>query len=380
MTELGKPRPLRDVVHDLGVSVGAFAAAVKTSDRSVQRWYRHIHPITGEARTRVYAWLLEQGVEPHTVVEIGRKPVSRITPATPAPKARKTAAVRNPPATPRQEETPLETTTREYLEPEELNSFGLAADPFDDPEDPEQIFLPTRTVNLERQLYAAIQRRQIVALVGPAGAGKSSILRRLYGRCQRENRVRLIAAASIDRERIDHAALSSAILRDLLGKDTSGLTMEARSELLRTTLADQVAAGLYPVLLIDEAHLLRTKALLAVKQLWDSHTLYRQLAVLLIGQLPLQARLKQDPAVRELTGRTRVIEIQRMADDTADYLRWRFSRVGADADKVFDEKAYKALAIRGEHALWINNLAVLAMRYASENGYRRVTDVHVGQI
>lgn len=364
--------PLREVLRSARIQTQEFAAGVGVSERTGRRW---LCELPASAHADVLHWARGVGLEVC---------VKKALDQTLTPDDLPRGFIAAPPPSTKEEET-MEITSREFLEPEELAHFGLAADPFDDAEDPEDVYLSPRLQAVERALNTAIQRRQIVALVGDPGSGKSTLLRRLYGRCAREQRVRLIAPASLDRRRVSHAALGTAILRDLIQKDTSSWAMEPRSELLRQTLADQVAAGLFPVLLIDEAHLLRPEALLAIKHLWDSHTLFRQLAVLMVGQMPLASRLKSDPALRELTGRTRILPLGVLGDEVGPYLRWRFARVGspatpsASADQVFDASAIKALGVRGEMPLWVNNAAVLAMRYAHRVGDERVTANHVGR-
>lgn len=266
----------------------------------------------------------------------------------------------------------------EYLEPEHLARLELGADPFGDPDG--DCFLNPMLRGLETALLNAITGRQILALVGPIGAGKNVLIRRLYARVAGERRIQLIMPHTIDRRGITANTLAVAILRDMLGQDTTGLGAEQRAELLRRTLVDAQAAKLFPALVIDEAHKLSPAALVACKQLWDAGLLHRQLAVILVGQPELGARLAKDPAVRELGGRTRVLEVRKYsAADTAAYLRWRFARVDAEADKVFAADAYAALAARGEHPLAINSFAVRAIVYALSVGDRQVTATHVGR-
>lgn len=273
----------------------------------------------------------------------------------------------------------MEITSREDLEPEELAHFHLGEDPFDDIDNPEDIFLSSQHLAVERRIFKAIKARRILVLTAPPGGGKSTVLRRVYARAEREKRVRLIAPASLDRQRITHAALAVAILRDLVGRDTSSMAQETRSELLRETLADQDKAGLFPALLIDEAHLLKPAALVALKHIWDSHTLFKQIAMILVGQHTLHARLKADPSVRELTGRAQLVQLQPLGGDVRGYLQWRFARVGGDADRIFSPDAYEALSARAEFPLWVNNLAVLAMRSAAAVGDDIVTRKHVAR-
>lgn len=358
------PRRLGRVLTALAVTRPQLARKVGVSPRTMTRWVMGHEAPSGNNLARLRRWLKARGVPPDLALE--PDDMSDLPPIPP---------VQPNPA----QETPMDVSSLEFLDDEDLAFFGLSQDPFTPPEEPDDIFLPPELVSIEKALLQAIQRRQIVAVCGDPGSGKSTLLRRIYGRVRNEKRVRLIAPASLDRRRITHAALGVAILRDLIGKDTSSYSMESRSELLRRTLEDQSAAGLLPALLIDEAHLLKADALLAVKQLWDSHTLFRQLAVILVGQLTLEGRLRTDPAVRELTGRTRILRVPSLGANTADYLRWRFARVHAHADQVFDPSGYQALQARAEYPLWCNNLAVNAMHYARVLGDDRVTAQHVGR-
>jgi type II secretory pathway predicted ATPase ExeA len=366
------PTSLRDALTLTKTSAAALSREIGIADRTVTRWLSGVARPTGASRAALERWYAAHGLE-LAVADLTDLDAER------ARRARK-----SPPVSPPPTEEPMEITSREYLDPEELTHFRLAADPFEDDLDPEAIYLSPRLLAVERALMGAIHRRQLLALVGNPGSGKSTLLRRLFARAQREKRIRLISPATLNRKCLGHAPLTVAILRDLIGRDTSSMAMEARDVLLRDTLADQVAAGVFPVVLLDEAHLLKNEALLAIKQLWDSHTLFRQLAVLMIGQLPLRDRLVGDPAVREVTGRTRILELGEMKDETADYLRWRFARVqaqpaNATADQIFDPGAYKALGLRAENPLWINNSAVRAMRHAFRHGDTTVTAAHIGR-
>lgn len=279
----------------------------------------------------------------------------------------------------------METSSRAYLTPDALTHFGLALDPFDDPPSPDDCWLPPAVLANEHQLVAAVRRRNIVVLTGEVGAGKSIALRRLFFRMSADKNVKLIAPASIDRSKLTETALSVAILRDLTGKDCSSMAMEARSELVRAQLAAESKAGNYPVLLIDEAHKLTNKGLIALKQVWDSHIMFRQVAVVLVGQPPLAKRLRQDVTLKEVTLRALMIEAPAFEAKTqggtvADYLRWRFSRVNADANRAFSADAYTALGVRTEYPLVANNLAIRAMLYAAHHGDPTVTAGHVGRV
>lgn len=271
--------------------------------------------------------------------------------------------------------------TREYLTPDELEHFGLDADPFEDDAMPDDIFLPKGLVAIEGAVIRGIRGRKIIAMVGPAGAGKSALVRRLWALSEREKRIKLIAPALMDRRKVTLTTLSVAILRDLIQRDTSNMPAEGRAQLLRQTLQAELDAGQYPVVFIDEAHDLRDDALIAIKRLWDSHVLFRQLAVILVGQGPLAGRLRSDPTLAELAGRTQVLEVPAWGEDAVGaYLAWRLARIGcADPSRIFTVTAVKAIASRADRPLWINNVAVLAMRQARLVGDQTVVPTHVGR-
>jgi len=346
---------------------------------TLNNWQRGKSAPRPKQRVDVVLALTELGIRPDLLLpDHGSNPLDNVTNLEAARQARdlRTPKPSNSPT----KEHEVQIIPREPLEHHELAHFGLEHDPFeDDLANPENIWQSPQLERIERQLVNAITRRQIIALEGEPGSGKSTLLRRFIGVYGKQRRVRLIAPASLDRRRITSSALAVAILRDLTGKEASSMAQEPRSELLRKTLADQDAAGNKPVLLIDEAHLLAPKALIAIKQIWDSHILFRQLAVVMVGQRALGNRLRHDPDVREVTGRTQLLTIQPMRD-AGDYLRWRFARVGHDADKVFEPDAYKALAVAGEYPLWITIRAERAMRFAMcAGGSTRVTMRHVGR-
>lgn len=366
--------PLRQLMSAHRVTSYQMALGIRAPMESVNGWRYGLAIPTAEEKARVRAYLEQRGVPCGD--DLFDATVSPAPPRTvSASPRRKGASI--PPLTP-EEIAAMQVSTAEMLSLETMTRFKLTDDPFDGPDRPDDIWMGPSLTWAETSLERVLRRFGIAAVVAPPGGGKSTLLRRLHGRMERNNKIRLIAPATLDRRAVTPAALAVAILRDLTGQETSGWGHERRSHALRQTLQDQNQNSITPTLFIDETHLLPNTALISIKQIWDSHTDFKQLAVLMVGQPPLKARLHSDTGLRELAGRTSLLELPPLGKATADYLRWRFSRVGADADVVFDAGAYKALEL-AEYPLWINNAAMRAMNYATRSGERQVTAAHVGR-
>lgn len=273
------------------------------------------------------------------------------------------------------EEEPDVIPTKIYLDPDDWQHFGLKTDPWDEL-DLEDCWTSPRIQYNERTMMRAIQRRQLLAVVGEVGSGKSTQLRRLHARMAIEMpRVLWLSPGNLNRDEISEGAIATAILRDLGAGEFGSRAAEARGDLLRQELTRRTAEGDFPVLTIDEAHDMSIEGLIAIKRVWDSFTFNRALAVLLVGQLSLKQALQRDPRCRELAGRTQVLEIPPMSvDEVGSYIHHRVALAGGDPGKVFDRSAVEALVRRGAVApLWIDALAAQAMRHARNTGHRTVT-------
>ena len=374
----GKPPPVDvdGILATLGLSARGLARQLDTTPVAIRRW----RVGDGPAPTRAgqLRWLLERaGKDP--LPFLGDRLAEAIPPEGAMPDTTRLRLVQPGESAPTHEETePMRSRT--YLDDPTLKHFGLASDPFADPETPEEIWFSPALRQIEKRFLAAIRDRQIVVLVGSPGAGKSTLLRRLHGLLLSQTSARLLCPATVDRRKLTAAALGQAIVRDLTGKSTASLSAEARGELLRRALTDAQEQNQRPVLVIDEGHHLTPSALLAIKQLWDSNLMYRQLGILLVGQHPLRELLEQDVTVREVTERSVVLALPDLGASTADYLRWRWTRAGGNDEATFEKGAYAALASKAATPLSLNNLVTAVLCYTAEQGDTQVTAAHVGRV
>ncbi len=278
------------------------------------------------------------------------------------------------------QEKPVRIPTREQLSLQTLKHFGLEADPFDDIPIVQSWDDQIRQY-LRASIQRAVQAKDILAVYGGVGSGKSTMLRQLLLSLG-DRQVAVCAPAAVNRKRLTDSHLVSALLRDL-GTDDPGYSMaaEKRSQVLREQLEKLNANGVLPVLVIDEAHDLSDQALVALKRIWDSYTIYRLLSIVLVGQESIEKRLRHNLALQEFAGRCHMFRLPELEPaDAYNYVAHRFKVTGGDAAKVFAEDAFKGFSSGVPmYPLWINAIAVRAMRLAQDMGDELVTTDHINR-
>ena len=275
----------------------------------------------------------------------------------------------------------MPTPTPVHLSPEALEFFGFKDDPFADPDVPIGWSSPALDA-VRKQLVDAVRKQRMIAIVGEAGAGKSTLRRLVVA--QLRNHARFIQPSTLARGRIDTTVLTEAIVRELAGRSTSSMSTERRSHLLQTTLAERRAAGDFPTLVIDEAHRLRTRGterepspLIALKTLWDSSFTGRNLAIILAGQPILEHELLHNIELVEVARRMQIIRMpaldpKRPGAGAADYLAWRLKRVNGDLVTLFDGDAIAALQSECATPLAVYDTASRLLSYAHSIGATQV--------
>jgi type II secretory pathway predicted ATPase ExeA len=166
--------------------------------------------------------------------------------------------------------------------------------------------------------------------------------------------------------------------------------MEAKSRQLHRLLKDSRRAGYSHCLIIEEAHALSIPTLKHLKRFMELEDGFKKLlSVVLIGQSELKVKLSErSPEVREVVQRCELVELQPLDAQLEDYLRFKFRRVGADLDALFDKTACDAIRerlifSRGDqkgretislmYPLMINNLVTAALNSAAALGFDKVT-------
>jgi type II secretory pathway predicted ATPase ExeA/lambda repressor-like predicted transcriptional regulator len=250
-------------------------------------------------------------------------------------------------------------------------------DPFDELQ-ADRLWRPPRLRWVQDQLVRAIRQRTMAAIVGDVGRGKSTLLRALHYECEKKygDRVIWLTPGNLHRGTITEGGLAAAMLRDLGGDERHAtLPSEVRGDRLRATLQQRCDAGQFPVLAIDEAHDLSEAGLIAIKRIWDSFTFNRALAVILCGQRPLRRTLETNHNVREVAGRTQLLDLPDLgADEATEYLGYRLGLVDLSLEDLFEDGAVEVLVNRGGRSpLWLDALASRALTHAAHRGAKQIT-------
>lgn len=283
-------------------------------------------------------------------------------------------------------ETSMMNRTKTYLELEELKHFALTGDPFHDILDPSQIWMSARMRQVKHLIGLTVENYGLMVLTGDFGAGKSTLLRHVLGERLRDGRTQIIMPDRLDRKALKGDMLTIAVIAQLGAGMSPPRSVVARDALAKKLLVQACSRGEHPFLVIDEAHELTSDLVVALKRLWDSGLIFRNVGILLVGSggkddkgrpWGLRWKIEGDPDLREFAERTRLVDLGRLADDLPDYLAWRFRSVGGNLKAVFEPAAIPMAVERADTPQLLNNLAAAAMHEAFLDGAPRVTAEHV---
>src|SRR5919109_933666 len=222
-----------------------------------------------------------------------------------------------------------------------LKFYGLKEAPFSPTPDPKFLFQSTRHREaLAQLLYGVRERKGFIVLTGEIGTGKTTLLRTLLERLDRDTHVAYVHNSALGIE-----GLLEYILHDW-GVKSIGTTHAQRLFELNEFLIDQHRSGLSPVLVIDEAQNLTIETLEAVRLLSNFETTSQKLMqILLVGQPELRDKLNA-PELRQLKQRIGLrCHIGPLSpEETRLYIRHRLRIAGATDAGIFPDAAIQKIA------------------------------------
>jgi general secretion pathway protein A len=221
-----------------------------------------------------------------------------------------------------------------------LEFYGLREAPFSPTPDPKFLFQSSRHREALAQLVYGVQERKgFIVLTGEIGTGKTTLLRTLLSRLDRDTHVAYVHNSALDIE-----GLLEYILQDW-GVKSVGASHAQRLFELNEFLIAQHRQRLSPVLVIDEAQNLSIPTLEAVRLLSNFETTSEKLMqILLVGQPELRDKLNA-PELRQLKQRIALrCHIGPLSpEETRLYIRHRLRIAGATDAGIFTDAAIQRI-------------------------------------
>lgn len=219
-----------------------------------------------------------------------------------------------------------------------------------------------------RDVRVAIQGGRLIALTAVIGAGKTVLARRLRDEIEREGRIIVSRALTVEKAKITVPLLIAALFYDLSTEKT--VSISSQSERRERDLQELFRKAKKPVaLFIDDAHDLHPKTLTALKRLVELVVEGGgQLSVVLIGHPKLKNDLRR-PKMEQIGDRTTVFEFGGLRDRQRDYIDWALKgslEEGVELDEVITDEAATMLAAKLKTPLQIDRHLVRAFEAGFE--------------
>ena len=258
-------------------------------------------------------------------------------------------------------------------------AFGLTKKPFGMTPDPSTLYLtPCHREALAGLAYGVMRRKGFIVLIGDAGTGKTTLLRRL---------LLTLPESSVESSVLINPTLTPSEFLEMVLDDfkvSSSATSKAQRLIrMRDFLVNLHREGKIAVLMVDEAHKLSAEVLEEVRLLTNFETdEHKLLQIVLAGQTELGGLLNRDE-LRQLKQRVAVwLEIRPLGTaDLHEYLRFRWQISGGTEPLPFTEGAIGAIAqwSRGIPRL-VNSICDNALLLACGDGVKSVGIAHIQEV
>lgn len=224
-----------------------------------------------------------------------------------------------------------------------VNHFRFTRDPFvNDVEEDKDVFQFKSYSKLERTIREAIDECGMIALAGPVGSGKTTLMDGVEADYSSRGDAIICKTFVKDKEKLTDSHLTRALLYSLTGENCRiPANAEDQGRLLSRTLValrHGADGGKRAILYIDDAHHCTATVLRTLKAFYEEKVgRHRLLAIVLVGTEELKRKLARSP---ELGNRARLLEVPPVM--VREYLDFKLKRVGSALDKVFEPAALDA--------------------------------------
>ncbi|MEW6670197.1 MAG: AAA family ATPase [Thermodesulfobacteriota bacterium] len=374
---LGRPvsRPLVNVVINRGGYEPPKMAGFRTAVEKI---------LSGHPRAQ--GWLIKRGL---TTGDIWQPLGRHMRNALPAGHGKRSQLRRAPAIAPGDPEQITIQWEVEMISQEALKHFRVFRNPFiDDVQKDADIYMSEEHRYIEAAMLDAARHGGFLAVIGEVGSGKSVMRRKVVEQLRRDGDTLVIYPQMIDKTRLTAASICDAIIQDI-SNERCRIRLEDKTRQVQRLLMDRAKSGYRHVLIVEEAHDLKTQTLKYLKRFYELEDGYRKLlGIILIGQTELKHLFdeRQNVDMREVIRRVQVAEIKGLNGNLEAYLAVKFKRVGKSIEDVFAADAFDALGqrltstsrdgkARISHAypLLVNNYVARAMNLAQEMGEAKIS-------
>lgn len=240
----------------------------------------------------------------------------------------------------------------------------------------DKLFLLPFLIEAGDALLSALRNRMCVALFGPAGVGKSVLIRWLISKLP-ESRFRIHYVKVADLSKRDMCRE----IADIMGVVSSGNYPTLVRRLQDRFLILQDNESVRPIIVIDDAHHMRPDVLSLLSVLTNFEMDSRLVvSILLAGQPPLRRALEREE-LEEVTGRLAHLATLRLLsrEESRDYIKHRVNIAGMRS-MPFDDQALEALyeTSRGNLRA-IDQIALKTLEVAHARGCKVADSNHVAE-
>jgi general secretion pathway protein A len=220
--------------------------------------------------------------------------------------------------------------------------YGLTERPFELTPNPRYLFqTPKHQEALDNVLLGIRQRKGLTLVLGPAGTGKTTLIRAAMANCAGTS----ASMVSIVNPTMTRAEFVEALARGFELGEEAGHSKAAMLPALERNLRDRLARNLVTALVIDEAQALPDELLEEVRLLVNIETeTVKLMPVVLVGQPELADRLNQ-PICCALKQRVSLrCELSALTPaETAQYIATRICTAGGVPGQLFTREAVELI-------------------------------------
>lgn len=273
--------------------------------------------------------------------------------------------------------------TKITLPEEVLEFFALKRDPFSNEMEGQDDILDTKELGrAEKKILNAVDKGGWIAVTGPVGSGKSTLIKKVKAKLARRRDVAIVEPRTLEKQYLGASHVCDSILQDLgTASVLTHRTLEHKARLVGRTLEEAYKDNRHVIVLIDEAHLLRPDALLALKRIYEFEIGFKKLlSLVLVGQESLARQLKTNFTLTEVSQRVDLYEIGSLNGSLGAYVQHKLDRAGCAGRELFDRSAYKEIGRHWDTPLMVNNVAAAALLRAHDLGQKTVNAEIVGLV